>query len=258
MKLKNIISEDNLYGNISVYSPTMDFMFFSNKKRIKFYIKNNLVNKIDDNTYQLNFIPKGNGYSGFDSFVGMNLKMMKRENKCVVTGKTTHLTRHHIVPSLFRKHFPLEYKTSFLLIVLFDRKEHDKYTAKEQEFYNVLAKKYNAPPYTHGQDIKNVNTLKAKRIAHSLIEYNKVIPLETQEQLKNKFKKLTNIEPTHENLLSYRPYKIYTNHDFGKTLVSKIDDYREFEMIWLNHFIDNTNPKFLPEDIIVAYNLNKK
>jgi hypothetical protein len=38
-------------------------------------------------------------------------------------------------------------------------------------------------------------------------------------------------------------------------IAAKITDYREFEILWLNHFIEHMKPKFLPADLINSYKL---
>jgi hypothetical protein len=254
MEIKSVLTERNLYGNIEIYSPNMVFMFYCNQRKLDFYLKKELVKKIGDKKYQLTFVPNGLGYSDRD---GLNLgdKPPKRDNRCVVTGQRTNLTKHHIVPSLFRKHLPEKYKYSFVLVVLINAKEHRKYTIEEQKFYNVLADKYGVEKFMAPKiDIDK----RPKNIAYALTTYSNAIPEDTQKKLRLEFLELTGLEATEENLIKYKLQKQKKTGDnvFGVELVSKITDFDEFEQIWLNHFIETMNPKFLPEDLILKYNLN--
>jgi hypothetical protein len=251
MKFKNTLSENNLYGNIAVYSPDMDFMFYCNQRKLNFYIKNNLIKEIGEDKFQLTFKPSGLGHSDTDSLCGFGIKS-KRENMCVVTGKTNNLTKHHIVPTFFRKHLPTKYKCSYLLVVLIEANEHRRYTIEEQKFYNVLAEKYGVEKW---EIERNAQNRRPNNIAYALLSYASAIPEETQANLRVEFKELTGLEATEENLTEYNTKKAKkgSNDLFGAKLVAKITDFEEFEKIWLNHFIETTKPNFLPEDIILKY-----
>ena len=40
-------------------------------------------------------------------------------------------------------------------------------------------------------------------------------------------------------------------NDFGKLIFDKITNIYEFQQMWLEHFVNNMNPKYLPEDLKV-------
>src|SRR5271154_4010708 len=95
-----------MYDNCRLYGPDGLFMAFCDKKRFNWYLKKGLANQIDDKSIQLNFSPKGTGCSER----GQYLKT-PRQSICVVCGTDKDLTKHHVVPTRFRKHFPVEIKS---------------------------------------------------------------------------------------------------------------------------------------------------
>lgn len=102
-------------GNFQVLSVEGTLLFRTNKKRIDWYLKRGLAKEISADTIQLNFKTNGDGNASDPDYYNE-----VRENKCVKCGTDKHLTRHHIVPSKFRRHFPLSYKdrSSFDIVIL--------------------------------------------------------------------------------------------------------------------------------------------
>ncbi len=256
-----IVSDSRAYGNIAVYSPDDVLMFYANKHKMRFYIKNDLAEQISNDKFRLKFTPNGLGYSQENNPFGTRDCLVPRENRCVVTGDTdiTKLSKHHIVPKFFRKNFPVEHKSSFQTIVLIDRDLHSEYTVYEQAYYDEIAEIYGVPKYSEFA-LESVTT-RENKIAGTLLAYGHLMPRDVQLGLEQEFKHKTGLEPTSENLktvfeLVIVNKKIKTvENDFGMAIAAKITDYREFEMLWLNHFIEHMRPKFLPADLINSYKL---
>lgn len=86
-----------------------------NRKKIEWYKKNNLgdIIKEDPLTLQLNFYPSGipkeqlqHEIDSEDGYYTTN-----RKNQCVVCGKEEQFVKYHIVPPLYRSHFPNSFKS---------------------------------------------------------------------------------------------------------------------------------------------------
>ena len=90
----------NLYGNFHVLSPEGDIMFHCNEDKINWYLTRNLADKISPTAIQLRFKPNGPGHMGDHYY------MSQKENKCVVCGTESQLTRHHVIPYCYRRYFP--------------------------------------------------------------------------------------------------------------------------------------------------------
>jgi hypothetical protein len=262
------------YDNIEFYAPTGELMFFSSQSRLDFYLSKDLVEKIGNKKYQLKFEPKGLGYS--DEYSSWNSFCLEpRANRCVVSGETdyTKLTKHHIVPTYFRKHFPIEHKISFQMVVLLEHEIHANYSKEEIKFHDILAIKYGIETPLELTEQYNRATANIK-LATAILLYGHKMPKADYELTLKKFEAYTGLPPTTENLKKivetptsyYHPncnfrnskkkfHLMYSEFDFGKKLASKIVDYREFEEIWIRHFVEKTQPKYLPEDLKKTYKI---
>jgi len=256
-----IVSDNRAYGNIAVYSPDDILMFYANKHKMRFYLKNDLAEEIGEDKYRLKFKPNGLGYSQPNNPFGTHECLTPRENRCVVSGERDiqKLSKHHIVPKFFRKNFPVDYKSSFQTIVLLERELHSEYTIYEQEYYNEIADIYGVSKYS--SFAKETATVRENRLAGTLLAYGHLMPLSVMLNMEQEFKYKTGLEPTKENLQMCNDLTIVNKkektieNDFGMAVAAKITDYREFELLWLNHFIKYMKPKFMPLDLVETYQL---
>ena len=130
--------------------PDGEFMCYVSKKRAQWYCNKKLAEWINNSTFKLKFNPNGIGKRGLKFYE------TKQENSCVVCGNSNkdNLTKHHVVPYVFRRNFPVIYKQSNhhdVLIVC--EKCHIKYETHASEFKNKLAKDFNL--LTHANPLPN-------------------------------------------------------------------------------------------------------
>ena len=272
----------DLYDNIGLYSPDNTLMAYINYDKLNFYLEKDLVECIDEKKYRLKFEPKGLGYTDEDSVVSANC-LIPRENRCVVTGETdfTKLTRHHIVPSYFRVHFPIKEKSSFEMVVLLEARKHFYYTQVEHKFYDELAKMFDVETETSITKRFSAACNKIK-LVDTLYRFGLKLPPDVKAEKEALFIDIYDMPATIENYRKiintptsyYTPPEPYpplsgdriifknkrftqagSEFDFGKLLASKIVDYRAFEGIWLAHFIKIMKPKYLPEDLKITWKL---
>jgi hypothetical protein len=273
MKKENYIvrSVPNLakraYGNLRVLSPTGKLMFLAGLPKLKFYLDRGLVKQIDSDTYQLTFEPKGLGYSSETSILKLgefSTIPPSRENRCVVSGETdlNKLNKHHIVPRCFRKHFPLKEKSNFQMLVMIDVKVHGLYTIEEQKYYDVIAKELGVNNWDSFRE--DLPTKKLQGYSKSLYIHGDSIPEDRRNEMELVFIQETGLQPTKYNLSQYmytdisERKEMTVDNNFGMAIAAKIIDYREFEIKWLNHFVETMKPKFLPLDLINGYGLSDK
>jgi len=97
-----------IYESFSMIHLDGTFMCHINGKRANWYVEKGLAEWIDEKTFQLKFEPKGKGKK---DLLFYNQKL---ENRCVVCGNDhqDELNKHHVVPSVFRSRFPIQYKES--------------------------------------------------------------------------------------------------------------------------------------------------
>jgi hypothetical protein len=244
-----------IYGNCQVFSPEGELMFRCLEKRAKWYLDRNLAVVITDNplSIKLTFKPKGKGESH-------ELLKMERKNKCVVCGTEdlNVLTKHHLIPFVYRQHFPDNRKKhSSCFVVPICRDCHFKY---ENEFAtqlkSAMAQAYSAP-FNGTFDIERS---KAVGIINCLIQFGEQIPEDRKTFLREKLRQnmidlgLYNGEDlsqkeslTHLKTKLESESKDQANNSHGKIVVDRVRDFDEFERMWTKHFIDNMQPKFMPD-----------
>ena len=243
--------ENKIYTNGLLVAPDGEVLSRIGKDKADWYIKKGLVDKISDSpvTLKLKFEPNGRGHKD-DLFY-----LEEKEDICVVSGRTDNLTKHHIIPQCFRKFFPDHYKNhSYHDVLLLNREIHDDYEKKADILKKQLSEKYNIPMHRYVKKIesgKNGKNLKAMAI--SLLndrKNNSNMPVETVLKYTNMIKKyLKKEEITDEDLTSILDKEISAGDKFifGKAVVDSVESLQDFVVIWRKHFVENTNPKFLPK-----------
>ena len=257
MKRNNVI-----YGNYRVLSPKGDLIFLSTKKRADWYLSRDLAKWVEEDppTIQLTFVPNGQGQK--DDVYSLGLK----DNKCVVCAEDNLevLTKHHIVPSEYRKHFPNEIK---------DHNSHDIvpicidcHAEYEEKHANILKYKigenYNAPYKGINEDKYLLYT--ACRHANLIKDKADQIPQERIDALMETiYKFYGSYDISREEMQDLRSIDsskiIYTNTELhGQLVVSRIVDYQEFVETWRQDFVNVMSPKYLPDGWEVKRSVNMK
>lgn len=215
---------NNLYENNEMYSLDGKLMFFGKKKRVDWYLKRGLAKKIGHKKYQFLFETKGDGEP--DKY------LKKRRNLCVVSGETENLTKHHVVPYMYRKHFPLEYKdkNSYDLVLLTDE-IHSNYEREADKLKKELEDRY----ITDEERQVNKDIDQYNKVSKVLKKHLERLPVNALESLSQEFKELRLKE-------AYKLERI----DFNKLIVDRVG-VENLIIMWKNHFVDTAKPKHLPK-----------
>lgn len=241
-------AKEPIYGNWKVFHPNdKSLMFFCNQKKANWYLKRNLAKIINEKEIQLTFIPKGKGCA-FDLY-GKSSK----ENICVVCGEKEELTKHHIVPKCYRKHFPDEYKSrNSHDIVSICAKHHREYEVLSDKLKVVISKQYGEMMH----QIIPKDILEESRVGGALVclmKRKEMLPKEKVEVLENKIKTYFEITdlPSNLNELFEKVKNLKENYlnklpSKFKIIVSKIENLQEFVEMWREHFMVNMNPQYMP------------
>lgn len=249
-----------IYGNCQVFGPDGKLMFRCLEKRANWYLKRNLAVVINEDplSIKLNFTPKGSGES-------VDVLKLERKNLCVVCGieDLEVLTKHHLVPFVYRQHFPSERKAhSSLFVVPICSDCHYVYENEHaNQLKKVLSEAYSAP-FNGNFDIERNKTM---GIIRCLTSFADKIPQDRQEFLRDKLKQdLSDFGiPTDEDLTNFdvlynineqlkKESKKKVTYSHGKTVVERVKDLDEFERMWARHFIDNMSPEYMPEYFLKA------
>jgi len=247
MGLKKTVSKDRkIYGQFKVYSPDRVLMFHCGKKKVDWYLKRDLAEKVSDNVIRLTFQPKGYGNHN-DEFGLTNM-----ENRCVNCGEQEHLTRHHIVPYCYRRHFPLEIKShDFHDIVAMCASCHESYERSAFQLKTELAETYKIPVNGTREFDRDTFNMQKKLFA---LQLNNV-PMNRKHQLKNEIKQHFGWKRLTEKRIKWLENRVVRKQikTHGELLVEKLKDFDEFIILWRKHFLRNNKLEFLPETWSVDY-----
>jgi len=239
-----------IYGNWLVLHPQGFEMFRCTTKKANWYLLRDLAEVISENppTIKLNFEPNGIGWHG-DEFA-----LTQKQNKCVVCGteELERLTKHHIVPSLYKKHFPNKLKVATSHdVVCICRECHDEY---ENVYASSLKEKISEQ---YGVPLCNSHTdfAKAIKLCKAYTLNREVMPELRKKELLNKISLILGygemgIVPMEEiEDLSKTSQKhhneFHSNH--GREVISKVTNIQKFVEMWRLDFLDNMRPKFMPK-----------
>jgi len=90
-------------------SPDGTVMCLCAYKKMKWYVSRGLAKELPykPKTFQLIFNPKGLGHSDNRKNQQLNTYFLSpKHNRCCVCSSREKLTRHHCVPTMYRKNFP--------------------------------------------------------------------------------------------------------------------------------------------------------
>lgn len=232
-----------IYGNFKVISPDEILMFRCDERKAGWYLKRGLAIQIDETTIKLVFQPKGLGNHNKE------FGLTEMSNQCVCCGTTEYLTRHHVVPHEYRKHFPVELKShNFHDVLSMCVICHESYERKADELKRQLAAQFDAP--IGGIVVAKKEIMKLTKLAATILKTDINIPKSRIGEIKTKLKKAFYVKRLTKkkiqqiaNLRSVFPKKTH-----GQIVVSKYQSIQELVELWRTHFIENNTTKFLPKN----------
>ena len=259
-RIYQTIPEDSYRFRIwSFLHPSGKFMFFHTERKMKSMLKHDLIRIISERgrVAQLTFEPKGEGVDENDIFM-----TTPKERCCVVCGIDYNLTRHHVVPREFRRHFPDKFKESNAHDILFVcDKHHEQYERKADILKREYFERYN---------LESLCPLQTKVISQIKMRYNLICHLEEMNfqsnphrfkidmKLRNTLGIVQNVPLTDNQLVYLREnykerlkvartyFKNETSSGFLVDLILKEDSLESFVKTWRQHFVDYAKPQYLP------------
>ena len=220
------------YGNYEMKSIDGEFLAYTDLKRMNWYLSRELANKIDDTTYQLNFVTQGQGNSERISFYKVALS-----NHCVVCGTDDELTRHHVVPSQYRKLLDVKYKgRNSYDIVSICNTCHQEYEREADKLKKSMSIKFGLENYT------KINS-RINRYHTTLKYYSNNIPEDRKETLIHFL--TTSLDDTIENILKIDRYEFEPETEL---FMKNITDIESFIIMWRKHFLETAKPQFIAKE----------
>jgi hypothetical protein len=222
-------------------------------RRANWYLKRDIAYVVSEDpfVFRLKFQPNGIG-SANDQY-----GLAEKENRCVVCGTYDNLTKHHIVPYMYRKHLPVEIKSrsSHDVVIICDEC-HEQY----EETAMILKNDINVE--ITGDRIRQIVVPESRdkvhiaRYCRTLHNNRDRIPLHRQEEMTKEISQYFGKEATPDFIAAFvsefdysSPYH-YAAYDPGKIAIERLktpEEIKNFVVMWRQHFLDNAQPKYMVE-----------
>lgn len=238
----------------------------------------------DPLTIQLNFRPEDRyEESGFER-IG---SLVPRQNRCVVCGVAEALSRYHIVPKCYGRHFPISHKAhqsrDILLLCVDCHEKSNRYVMATKI---QVANEMNAPLRGSGRVIPTKDERTVVKAAAALLRGVDRVPEERVEELKgvvrawwnaNSPDRLADVDALSTEALEFAsrlgkelPRKggwqaaITCGDSFrahGEIVVQtlleddSLDALHQFIVRWRTSFVRSLAPRFMPDDWSVDYRI---
>lgn len=241
------------YGDYRFYHPNGELMFITSKRRVKWYLERDMVVRDPHDPKKFTFKEEPRAWGFWDTSLH-EYHLRPKKNQCVVCGTHRELTKHHVLPVIFQRHYPNDPRDAgvrghdMLLLCL------DCHETYEQEYAdpvrNRWAKQYGANQ-NHQYAIDS-NLTYAIKAARTLSRYGGDMPSEAKKELRHTIAKWTQSPPTekdiqHLNSLSWsNARRLLKKSDLGKKVTDDWD-LGELRKFWRRHFVESMNPQYLPE-----------
>jgi exonuclease 3'-5' domain-containing protein 2 len=235
-----------MYGNCAVYSKEDILMFYGSERHINYYLRTNLAEKISDNptSIRLTFEPKGLGNHN-DPF-SLELKI----NQCFCCGTFEELSKHHIIPTEYKMHFPKHLRIrDHHDVAPLCVKHHEEYEREALKLKKKLAEQYGAPlNFEVNRAMKRVSSG-----AYLMTERRASLPQYVQDDFIRLFasylqKDISEItDELIASLVMRRDMESPYIKFHGKEIMSHVTDVQAFSEMWRQHFLDTLKPQFMPK-----------
>ena len=239
-------NKKQVYDNYEIYN--MDgttFLAYCDKGKFNWYLKKNLAVQTGEKSIKLLFSVKNNN--------NKEIKKNKKENICYVCDDKNNLTKYHVIPSEYKKHMPVEFKSHNSLDILPLCQDCKSTASSESEnFKRELGYEYNISP----DKFIDYDKVELKYLARKI---NKIKNINKNN--KYLIESISNMEEilgrkiTDDDLKNYEKIKINKTYEDSKTpgeyIVKKIiseNKLSDFVKRWKDHFITTMNPIHLPEN----------
>jgi hypothetical protein len=231
-----------LYGNVHFQNPEGETIFHGDHEKALWYLNRDLVEVVAPSppVLRFKFQPGGPGHAGDDYY------LTGKANHCVVCGETEGLNRHHVVPSVYRRHLPPEVKDhSHHDVLLLCLDCHERYEAAADELKGELGREHGVP--LHGiygdRDEARHRAIKA---ASALVRHGQRIPPARKEELLGMICAWTGAESPDVEAVARLEVEDADRVEHGERVVSRTPDVQAFIRRWREHFLRTMQPQRLP------------
>lgn len=231
-----------LYGNVHFLAPTGETMFHGDHEKALWYLNRGLVSVVSvaPPVLRFEFRPGGPGHAGDDYY------LTGKANHCVVCGAIDGLNRHHVVPSVYRRHLPREVKDhSHHDVLLLCLGCHERYEDAANELKTSLGDEHGVP--LHGlRGERDPVRDRAIKAASALVRHGARIPAARKEELLGMIRAWSGEESPDVEAVARLEMTEGAQVEHGEHVVSRTPDVQAFVRRWREHFIRTMQPQCLP------------
>jgi hypothetical protein len=235
-----------LYGNIHFQGPEGETMFHSDSEKALWYLNRGLVEVVSQQpaVLRFRFAPGGKGHAG-DAYY-----LTGKDNRCVVCGAEEGLNRHHVIPSVYRRHLPAEVKDhSHHAVLLLCLACHERYEDAANQLKSEFGETFGVP--LHGlRGERDRERGRAVSFARALLREGERIPLARREEMLRAIAGWLGRTPASNEELQDIAH-LESNADgskieHGQHVIAHVADVQAFIRHWREHFLRTMQPRFLP------------
>ena len=238
-----------IYSNVRLLNDEGKHISFIDEKRAKWYLDRNLAVITSEDPYEVMLTFEAATPNRRDD----EFYLVPRQNMCVICGTSEKLTRHHVIPQSYRRHFRKELKArSSHDVLAVCRPCHDAYNIFEVERNKGLAKEFGIS-HTGTSFSASQQDRKVASAAKALRFKSGSIPVKREDELLELVIEYLQDWPSDEDLIRLGklwPPGISDGYvTLGKFIVqhSTEEELNRLAKEWRQHFVDKMSPKFLPE-----------
>jgi hypothetical protein len=239
------------YGNFKILDPEENLIGLCDVKRYRWYIRQNVAVPFGEKTVKLLKPPEYK--DGFSIY-----KPVERDTVCVVCGVVNDLTKFHVVPSQFKKHFPdnkKEHNSSDVVLLCGNCSVNANHIT--DIFKKIIFNMLNVSPKNFTDPVK-INIRKFAMKINKNKSHGK--PYDTELQMLKTLLGRENDTFTDQELQEYHVLSSDTSYKGFSTIGEYVTNaFKEsnkidyFSTKWRDNFVQNLEPKYLPGDFFTNY-----
>ncbi|XP_075047867.1 exonuclease 3'-5' domain-containing protein 2 [Mixophyes fleayi] len=259
------VRKSPLYDNCFLHAPDGQPLCTCDRKKAQWYLDKGIGDLVSSDPFvvRLRFEPSGRPESNVDYYLTV------KENLCVVCGKRESYIRKNIVPHEYRRHFPIQMKDhNSHDVLLLCTSCHAVTNYYDSNLKQKLAVEFSAPIGCEEgvRMLEDPIRRQVRSAGRALLSATK-LPESRREELLSEVRAFFSSENVTEETLNeaanletricnetYIPHGLKVVQCFAKDGLKTL---MELEKRWRQHFLDNMQPKFLPQQWSVDHNHSK-